>query len=115
MYQHLPLQDRPKFTQIWTFGLKICHLATLVSTNIDRNAFTRFIATVNLFSDSCVFFGPSKKGCFRHLSSKKAKCQFGRDKRRNSSLRFFREKKVSPKIKKLVSRATRLAEFSPNV
>jgi hypothetical protein len=23
IYQHLPLQDPPKFTQIWTFGLKM--------------------------------------------------------------------------------------------
>jgi hypothetical protein len=29
IYQHLPLQDPPKFTQIWIFGLKIYHLATL--------------------------------------------------------------------------------------
>jgi hypothetical protein len=29
MYEHLPLQDPPKFTQIWIFGLKIYHLATL--------------------------------------------------------------------------------------
>jgi hypothetical protein len=28
--QHLPLQDPPKFTQIGLFGLKICHLATLL-------------------------------------------------------------------------------------
>jgi hypothetical protein len=28
--QHLPLQDPPKFTQIWIFGLKIYHLATLL-------------------------------------------------------------------------------------
>jgi hypothetical protein len=28
-YQHLPLQDPPKFTQIGTFGFKIYHLATL--------------------------------------------------------------------------------------
>jgi hypothetical protein len=27
--KQLPLQDPPKFTQIGTFGLKICHLATL--------------------------------------------------------------------------------------
>jgi hypothetical protein len=27
--KHLPLQDLPKFTQIWIFGLKICHLARL--------------------------------------------------------------------------------------
>jgi hypothetical protein len=29
IYQHLPLQDPPKLTQIGIFGLKICHLATL--------------------------------------------------------------------------------------
>jgi hypothetical protein len=29
-YQHLPLQDPPKFTQIGIFGLKIYHLATLL-------------------------------------------------------------------------------------
>jgi hypothetical protein len=29
IYQHLPLQDPPKFTQIGIFGLKINHLATL--------------------------------------------------------------------------------------
>jgi hypothetical protein len=29
IYQHLPLQDLPKFTQIGILGLKICHLATL--------------------------------------------------------------------------------------
>jgi hypothetical protein len=27
-YQHLPLQDPPKFTQIGIFGFQICHLAT---------------------------------------------------------------------------------------
>jgi hypothetical protein len=30
MYQHLPLQDPPKFTQNGIFGLKIYHLATLL-------------------------------------------------------------------------------------
>jgi hypothetical protein len=30
IYQHLPLQYPPKFTQIWNFGLKTNHLATLV-------------------------------------------------------------------------------------
>jgi hypothetical protein len=30
IYQHLPLQDPPKFTQIWIFGLKTNHLATLL-------------------------------------------------------------------------------------
>jgi DNA topoisomerase IB len=34
-YQHLPLQDPPKFTQIWIFGLKTNHLAALVYTNSD--------------------------------------------------------------------------------
>jgi hypothetical protein len=29
MYQHLPLQDPPKFTRIWIFGLKTNQLATL--------------------------------------------------------------------------------------
>jgi hypothetical protein len=29
IYQHLPLKDPTKFTQIGKFGLKICHLATL--------------------------------------------------------------------------------------
>jgi hypothetical protein len=29
MYQHLPVQDPPKFTLIGIFGLKIYHLATL--------------------------------------------------------------------------------------
>jgi hypothetical protein len=32
IYQHLPLPDPPKFTQIWIFGLKTNHLATLVWT-----------------------------------------------------------------------------------
>jgi hypothetical protein len=32
IYQHLPLQDPPKFIQIWIFGLKINHLATLFHT-----------------------------------------------------------------------------------
>jgi hypothetical protein len=29
-YRHLPLQGPPKFTQIWIFGLKTNHLATLL-------------------------------------------------------------------------------------
>jgi hypothetical protein len=32
IYQHLPLQAPPKFTQIWIFGLKIYHLATLIDS-----------------------------------------------------------------------------------
>jgi hypothetical protein len=34
IYQHLQLQDPPKFTQIGIFGLKIYHLATLLTTRI---------------------------------------------------------------------------------
>jgi hypothetical protein len=30
IYQHLSMQDTPKFTQIRIFGLKIYHLATLL-------------------------------------------------------------------------------------
>jgi hypothetical protein len=30
IYQHLKLQDPPKFTQFWIFGLKTNHLATLL-------------------------------------------------------------------------------------
>jgi hypothetical protein len=48
MYQHLPLQDPPKFTQIWIFGLKTNHLATLDLT-----------ACRELF---VVFFGQSALG-----------------------------------------------------
>jgi hypothetical protein len=36
IYQHLPLQDPPKFTQIWIFGLKTNHLATLVGGVVFR-------------------------------------------------------------------------------
>jgi hypothetical protein len=31
IYQHFPIKGPPKFTQIWIFGLKRNHLATLVS------------------------------------------------------------------------------------
>jgi hypothetical protein len=34
--QHLPLQGPPKFTQFGTFGLKICHLATLIQVSSMR-------------------------------------------------------------------------------
>jgi hypothetical protein len=36
MYQHLPLQESPKFTQIVIFGLKIKHLATLPESRKKR-------------------------------------------------------------------------------
>jgi hypothetical protein len=32
IYQHLSLQDTPRFTKIGIFGLKIYHLATVVIT-----------------------------------------------------------------------------------
>jgi hypothetical protein len=32
--RHLPLQDPPKFTQFGIFGLKVCHLATLVTAGM---------------------------------------------------------------------------------
>jgi hypothetical protein len=34
IYQHLPLQDPPRFTQIGIFGSKICHLATLLQVHL---------------------------------------------------------------------------------
>jgi hypothetical protein len=37
MYQHLPLEDPPKFTQIGIFGWKTCHLATLLDTIVPKS------------------------------------------------------------------------------
>jgi hypothetical protein len=34
IHQYLPLLDPPKFTEITIFGLKICHLATLLLLSI---------------------------------------------------------------------------------
>jgi hypothetical protein len=34
IYQHLPLEEPPKFAQIAIFGLKIYHLATLVLEHV---------------------------------------------------------------------------------
>jgi hypothetical protein len=39
MYRHLTLQDPPKFAQIWIFGLKRNHLATLVSGHPGERCF----------------------------------------------------------------------------
>jgi hypothetical protein len=36
IYQHFPLQDPPKFTQIGIFGLKTNHLATLCERGSER-------------------------------------------------------------------------------
>jgi hypothetical protein len=49
VYPHLPLQDPPKFTQIWIFGLKVYHLATLVVTHDGRLAPEFTTATTALF------------------------------------------------------------------
>jgi hypothetical protein len=38
IYQHLPLQDPPKFTRLWSFGLKTNHLATLMQSKAQSNA-----------------------------------------------------------------------------
>jgi hypothetical protein len=38
IYQHLPLEDPPKFTKIGTLDLKIYHLATLL---VDRSKTVR--------------------------------------------------------------------------
>jgi hypothetical protein len=63
MDQHLPLQDPPKFTQIWIFVLKINHLATL-----ELNTFSRLQSVVSQFAD----FGPcpEKKNVFVVLSKR---------------------------------------------
>jgi hypothetical protein len=34
--QHFPIQGPPKFSQIWIFGSKRNHLATLASFNVIR-------------------------------------------------------------------------------
>jgi hypothetical protein len=36
IYQNLPLQEHPKFTQIRIFGLKTNHLATLLSATVHK-------------------------------------------------------------------------------
>jgi hypothetical protein len=38
--QHFPFEGPPKFTQIWIFGLKINHLATLVQTHVGDKGFS---------------------------------------------------------------------------
>jgi hypothetical protein len=42
VYQHLPLQDPPKFTQIDIFGLKIWHLATLLGKHRIKDLFLNY-------------------------------------------------------------------------
>jgi hypothetical protein len=53
MYQHLPLQEPPKFTQIGIFGLKINHLATLTW----RQSLRKRIAVVKTWSELNSFDG----------------------------------------------------------
>jgi hypothetical protein len=56
IWQHLPFQDPPKFTQIGIFGLKICHLATLVVSRIT-------IQRVETFNDP-LLLGHGDQTCF---------------------------------------------------
>jgi hypothetical protein len=42
IYHHLPLKDPLKFTQIWIFGLKTNHLATLIRGRCYDHNFLRF-------------------------------------------------------------------------
>jgi hypothetical protein len=57
VYQHLPSQDRPKFTQIGIFGLKINHLATQFQTTIPFSPDHRKLPTQMEPLASCVFQG----------------------------------------------------------
>jgi hypothetical protein len=45
---NLPSQDPPKFTQIWIFGLKIYHLATLLGSSHAKLVF--LIALVSMYN-----------------------------------------------------------------
>jgi hypothetical protein len=40
IYQHLPYQDHPKFAQIWNFGSKTNHLATLMQSRSNGSFIT---------------------------------------------------------------------------
>jgi hypothetical protein len=68
-YQHLPLQDHPKFTQIGILGFKIYHLATL----IDRKSFSvtksRILGQALPFPVQNVFFIYRYLGTCVYLSS----------------------------------------------
>jgi hypothetical protein len=63
IYQHLPLQDAPKFTQFGIVGLKICHLATLHPYRISGSkvqekrigATSGFDVIIPIFSDFSQF------------------------------------------------------------
>jgi hypothetical protein len=75
------MQDPPKFTQIWNFGLKVRHLATLPETCFSRLSWREKIAvTANLAAPNYPF------AFFRRHGSKVArlgifsnqKSQFGK-------------------------------------
>jgi hypothetical protein len=51
-YQHLPLQDPTKFTQIGIFVLKKCHLATLLQNRFVHNLAPVFARTSTLSARS---------------------------------------------------------------
>jgi hypothetical protein len=53
MYQHLPMQDPPKFTQIGIFGLKRCPLATLVWRQLSP-VFRHILEPTEKFAPSAV-------------------------------------------------------------
>jgi hypothetical protein len=53
IYQHFRLQDPPKFTQIWIFGMKIYHLATPDKAVTDSNEGTTFVEDV--LNVNCLF------------------------------------------------------------
>jgi hypothetical protein len=46
MYQHFPLQDPPKYTQIWIFGLKKVPSGNPADWPIFRNSFFIYIHTL---------------------------------------------------------------------
>jgi hypothetical protein len=43
IYQHVPFQGPPKYTQIGIFGMQIFHLATLMTTAVEK----RHLAQLN--------------------------------------------------------------------
>jgi hypothetical protein len=62
MYQHFPLQDPSKFTQIGIFGLKMCHLATMLqTTEYFPDTTYRGHVILNTRSDGNFYFTPLGK------------------------------------------------------
>jgi hypothetical protein len=56
MQRHLPLQDPPKFTQIWIFGLKTNHLATLVGMCVAKDRLWQIWPPFVISTDDNIFF-----------------------------------------------------------